>query len=84
MRRGSYNICLISDKYLNSVNCMYEIVQLLKDDNFATKKFCPIIVDTTNQVDLSPDGIEKYASFWKTKINSTNIIIDKITDMYIN
>ena len=37
MRQGSYNICVISNEYLKRINCMYEINQLLKDDNFAKK-----------------------------------------------
>lgn len=81
MRRGSFDICLISDVYLKRINCMHEISQLLKDDNFATKKFCPIIVDTsTKKVDLTPEGIEVYASFWKNKLEEQNKLIDNISE----
>ena len=81
MRRGSFNICLISSEYLKRINCMYEINQLLKDDNFARKKFCPIIVDTSKEkIDLSPDGIEGYAVFWKDKLQKQDHLINSIAE----
>lgn len=81
MRQGSFNICLISDEYLKRVNCMYEINQLLKDNNFARKKFCPIVVDNApKQVDLSPSSIEEYAAFWKEEIDKQDQLINSISE----
>lgn len=81
MRNSSYNICIISDAYLRRINCMYEIIQLLKDDNFINKKFCPIIVDTSNkQVDLTSEGIESYAQFWRKELDNQDRLIDGIAE----
>src|SRR5699024_3921941 len=81
MRKGSFNICLISSAYLKRINCMYEINQLLKDDNFAKKKFCPVIVDTSlEKIDLSPAGIENYAEFWKNELDKQDELINNITE----
>lgn len=81
MRQGSYNICVISNEYLKRVNCMFEINQLLKDDNFMKKKFCPVVVDTSSEyVDLTPGGIENYAQFWKDELEKQDQLINNITE----
>lgn len=81
MRQGSYNICIISNEYLKRINCMYEINQLLKDDNFAIKKFCPIVVDTSSEhIDLTPTGIENYAQFWKKELQHQDQLINNIPE----
>lgn len=81
MRQGSYNICIISNEYLKRINCMYEINQLLKDDNFAKKKFCPIVVDTSSElIDLTPNGIENYAQFWKDELQKQDQLINSISE----
>lgn len=81
MRRGEYAICVISSHYLKSINCMYEMVQLLKDDEFLEEKFCPILVDSSfSRGELSEEEIENYANYWLEKINKQNELIDKISD----
>lgn len=81
MRQGSYNICVISNEYLKRINCMYEINQLLKDDNFARKKFCPIVVDTSSEsINFSPAGIENYAQFWKDELQKQDNLINSISE----
>lgn len=34
IRKHDYVISIVSSKYLQSINCMYEITQLMKDENF--------------------------------------------------
>lgn len=81
MRQGSFNICVISNEYLKRINCMFEINQLLKDDNFAKKKFCPIVVDTSSEnIDLTPTGIENYARFWKDELEKQDQLINEIPE----
>ncbi len=81
MRQGSYDICVISNEYLRRINCMYEIYQLLKDDNFSKKKFCPVIVDTTSEsIDFSSTGIENYARFWKDELQKQDQLINNIPE----
>lgn len=80
IRKTSYAICIISDEFLKSENCMYEIVEFQKDDNF-TKKICPIVINYPgSEVSLKPESIEQYAAFWQDKIKYQNELINKITD----
>ncbi len=42
IRKHNCVIMIISDSYLHSINCLYEMIQLIKDLNFAEKVF-PLI-----------------------------------------
>lgn len=56
-----YTILLISDSYLKSVNCMYEVLEVMKDRNYREKIF-PAIIDTRIY-----DSIIKidYVKYWE-------------------
>jgi len=56
-----YTILLISDSYLKSVNCMYEVLEVMKDKNYREKIF-PAIIDTRIY-----DSIIKidYVKYWE-------------------
>ena len=43
IREQDYAVFLVSDKYLHSVNCLYEIMQFMKDDNIDNRAF-PIAI----------------------------------------
>lgn len=45
IQNSDYAILIISDAYLKSVNCMYEITQLMKDVQYKDRIF-PVIIDT--------------------------------------
>lgn len=45
IQNSDYAILIISDAYLKSVNCMYEITQLMKDVQYKNRIF-PVIIDT--------------------------------------
>lgn len=47
IRSSDYALLLISDAYLKSKNCLYEVLQLLKDEDPIFHKVLPIIVDGT-------------------------------------
>lgn len=80
-RQSSYIICLISDEFLRRENCMYEIMVSMQDTNFK-KKFCPIVInyDNDSKVDLTSEGIEKYATYWKNECDKMNTLINNQTD----
>ena len=42
--RGKYVILIISNKYLRSVNCMFELLQIFKNQNFYERIF-PVVLD---------------------------------------
>lgn len=68
-------ILLISNSYLESVNCMFEVSQLIKDEEYI-RKITPILVK-----DVSIYSIEdrlKYARYWSEKYNYLNEEIRKL------
>lgn len=80
IRKTSFAICIISDNFLKRENCMYEIVEFQKDDNFA-RKICPIIVNYEDSiVNLQPKGIEEYAKYWGEMVKNQNNLINDIID----
>lgn len=79
IKKSSYAICIISDEFLKRENCMYEIIELQKDDNFS-KKICPIVISyTQNQVSLTPGDIEHYAQYWEKEIEEQEALINGIS-----
>lgn len=56
-----YTILLISDFYLKSSNCMYEVLEVIKDRNYKNKIF-PVVIAT--QI-YSPIGIANYIKYWQ-------------------
>jgi TIR domain len=75
IRKTDHVILLISDEYLKSVNCMYEVSQIIKDYDYVDK-ITPIIIENT-----SIYGVEsrlKYAKYWKEKYNYLNEEIRKL------
>ena len=44
IRKQDFVVPIISDSYLRRNNCMYEITQLIKDENYKDRTF-PVIID---------------------------------------
>ena len=44
IRKQDYAVFLVSDEYLHSINCLYEVMQFMKDDDFASRGF-PIAIE---------------------------------------
>jgi tetratricopeptide (TPR) repeat protein len=64
-----YAILLISNSYLNSPNCMYEVLELLKDENFETK-ILPIILPKTKI--FKPKEQIEIIKYWENEIELLN------------
>lgn len=56
-----YTILLISDAYLKSVNCMYEVLQVMRDRNYRDRIFPAII---NNEIYDSINRV-KYIEYWQ-------------------
>jgi len=82
--KGSCVIVVISNKYLRSKNCMYELVQIAENKEFADRIF-PIILSDAKIYDAS-DRID-YVQYWeneKAKLNKKyNELSDKAKTDYI-
>lgn len=64
IRDTDFAILLISKDYLQSVNCMYEVGQLLKEKN-VQKKILPVIIDETSN--FKPSDKISYIKFWENE-----------------
>jgi hypothetical protein len=65
IRDHYYIILLISDGYLKSTNCMYEVIQFIQERNYIGRTF-PIIIDNEATIfDHSKHG--KYIRYWQIK-----------------
>lgn len=76
VRQTEHVILLISEEYLQSVNCMYEVSQLIKDYNYSNR-ITPIIVGN-----VSIYGAEnrlKYAKYWNDRYFYLNEEIRKLS-----
>lgn len=73
-----YAILLISNSYLNSPNCMYEVLELLKDENF-DRKILPIILPETNI--FKPHDQLKIIKYWDDEIDKLNDNIKELKSL---
>lgn len=68
IKSSEYVILVISDSYMKSYNCMFEIVELLKNDDYKDHIF-PIIIKSGEFDIYSKDALIKYISFWSGEYN---------------
>ena len=48
IRKEDYVVLLVSDTYLRRDNCMYEVMQLLKDESYQQRAF-PVVIDFSKE-----------------------------------
>jgi tetratricopeptide (TPR) repeat protein len=63
IRGHDYVILLISDAYLKSINCMYEVIQFIQEKKYKEKTF-PIIIDKQADIFNRVKHID-YINFWQ-------------------
>jgi hypothetical protein len=63
--KGNKIIVVISEKYLKSENCMFELTQIYENKDFARRIF-PIVLEDSNI--YSPVSRIKYIKYWNDKI----------------
>lgn len=69
IRTSDYAILLISDDYLKSVNCMYEVSHLLKERELH-RKVLPVVMDAASF--FKPKERIKYIRYWEEEKESLN------------
>lgn len=69
-----YVILLISDAYLKSENCMYEVLETMRDRNFVDKIF-PIVV---SKEIYNPVTRATYVKYWQDKYRELKEILEGI------
>ena len=65
IRKTDFVLLIISDGYLKSRNCMFEILELIKDENYKNK-IIPIILDDANDI-FKKIEIPKRIKYWQKK-----------------
>jgi len=73
--KGHFIVMLISDKYLKSKNCLFEVIEILKNGNLHNRIF-PIILNDAKIFDGV--SIADYLTYWENKITVLN---DKVKTM---
>ncbi|WP_149274914.1 toll/interleukin-1 receptor domain-containing protein [Pareuzebyella sediminis] len=76
--RAQYIILVISDKYLHSVNCMFELVQIFKNEHFYDRIF-PVVLDEVNIAD--PSERIKLMKYWERETESLSNEIKQLKDL---
>jgi hypothetical protein len=67
--QGKFVVLILSDKYLKSENCMFELLEIAKNGNFYSRIF-PIVLESANF--YKPIGRIKYISHWEKEIEELN------------
>jgi len=76
--KGKYIICIISEKYIKSKYCMYEVLQVLRYPNYKDRIF-PIIISDAKI--YNSRQIVKYLKFWEEKIDELNNEVKTLSDI---
>lgn len=76
VRDHDYVIMLVSDHYLKSINCMYEVIQFIKEKDYRCRTF-PIIIDNEIKIFDRKKHI-KYVDYWQKKYISFESKIKKL------
>lgn len=76
--QGGAVIVVITDKYLKSPNCMYEIVEILKNGNFENRVF-PVVFPDANI--YSPSARTEYIIYWENEVKKLNESMKNVENM---
>jgi len=66
VRTTNFVLLLISDNYLKSSKCMYEILELRKDDNYKNRIMLVVHISAKPIYDIK--GSLEYVNYWDTKL----------------
>jgi len=65
IRSQDYAILIISKKYLTSVNCMFEVMEIAKEEEYQNKIF-PVVLEHSI---YTAEGKIEYIKFWENSCN---------------
>jgi len=70
--KGDGVIVVLSDKYLKSSYCMFELIEIYDNDNFKDRIF-PIVLGDANI--FEGEGILAYKEYWKSEMDKKNELV---------
>jgi len=65
INKMDYAILIITENYLKSFNCMFEVLEVMKDSKYREKIF-PVV---TNCNIYSPESRIQFVSYWQARVN---------------
>ena len=78
VRESDYCLMLISDEYLKSINCMYEVLEFIKDENYK-ERILPLIHKDCGIFRI--DGRVKYTQYWENEYKKTNALLSDVENL---
>ncbi len=75
---GKYVIVVISNKYLRSENCMFELLQIFKNNNFYERIF-PLVLDEV-KIAKASDRVE-LVKYWENETKNLDNKIRELTEL---
>lgn len=66
IRNNDFAVLLISEKYLQSTNCMYEVLEMMKEQKYRSRIF-PAVIDTTI---YSTEKQVEYVHYWENRVRT--------------
>lgn len=78
VRESDYCLMLISDEYLKSTNCMYEVLEFIKDENYK-ERILPLIHKDCGIFRI--DGRVKYTQYWENEYKEINALLQSVEDL---
>lgn len=78
IRKTDYSIIILSDSFLKSENCMREIVEFIKDDDYRNR-IIPVILESAKDIWGSNKGIQ-YTIYWKEREEKFREQLQKIDE----
>ncbi len=76
--KGNLVVLIISDKYLKSKNCMFELLEVEKRGEFYSRVF-PVVLPDADIYDAL--GIIKYLKYWDQKIKELNARVKELDNL---
>lgn len=76
--RGRCIIAVVSDKYLRSPYCMYELLEVYRNNKFH-ERICPVVL--TDALVTSINGRLSYVDYWSNQMKEIKTLLKKIDYM---
>lgn len=78
VREVDYVLMVLSDDYLKSKNCMYEVLEFIKDDNYK-ERILHIVLDNCDIYSIKDQA--NYILFWEKQLNELQDILSTLNPM---
>lgn len=78
VRKSDYCLMIISEKYLKSINCMFEVTEFIKDESYMDR-ILPLVQKDADIFNIL--GRNKYIKFWQEKFNEVESSLSDLDEL---